>query len=227
MCRAVLNLKDIKLIVKSKTEEEIKKAEALPKKLDVIIDYILENPKRRVMVFSEYESTFNLIQDSFKKNKINYSKLQGSSDRISNIVNKFKDNEFQVLLLNAKNFGAGLNLQFTDDIYIFHRMSVDLETQVIGRAQRIGRKIPLQINYLCYENEYPKNTEFKNNDNNALSKEIDNYSNTNMTTFIKTCKFEGEKIGYVFTTGELGTGYYLDNVNTTTYLSNETVVNTA
>ena len=227
MCRTVLNLKDMKLIVKSKTEEEIKTAEALPKKLDVIIDYILENPKRRVMVFSEYESTFNLIEDSFKKNKINYSRLQGSSDRISNIVNKFKDNEFQVLLLNAKNFGAGLNLQFTDDIYIFHRMSVDLETQVIGRAQRIGREIPLQINYLCYENEYPKNTEFKNNDKNALSKEIDNYSNTNMTTFIKTCKFEGEKIGYVFTTGESGTGYYLDNVNTTTYLSNETVVNTA
>ena len=33
-------------------------------------------------------------------------------------------------------------------------MSKDLEKQVIGRAQRLGRKEPLKINYLCYDNEY-------------------------------------------------------------------------
>jgi SNF2 family DNA or RNA helicase len=58
------------------------------------------------------------------------------------------------VLLNAKYFGAGLNLQFTDEIIIYHRMSKDLETQVIGRAQRLGRTESLKINYLCYDNEY-------------------------------------------------------------------------
>ena len=67
----------------------------------------------------------------------------------------FRSNkEFNVLLLNAKYFGAGLNLQFTDEVIIFHRMSKDLEKQVIGRAQRMGRENPLVINYLCYDNEY-------------------------------------------------------------------------
>jgi hypothetical protein len=34
-----------------------------------------------------------------------------------------------------------------------HRMDQGLEHQVIGRGQRIGRKDPLNINYLCYNNE--------------------------------------------------------------------------
>ena len=84
-----------------------------------------------------------------------YSKISGSSYRISNIIDKFKNCEFQVLFLNAAHFGAGLNLQFTDNIMIYHRMSTDLEKQVIGRAQRMGRMVPLTINYLCFENEYP------------------------------------------------------------------------
>ena len=33
-------------------------------------------------------------------------------------------------------------------------MSVDLERQIIGRAQRLGRMNPLNIHYLCFENEY-------------------------------------------------------------------------
>ena len=59
-----------------------------------------------------------------------------------------------MLLLNAKYCGAGLNLQCTDEIIIFHRMCKDLENQVIGRAQRIGRDSRLKVNYLCYDNEY-------------------------------------------------------------------------
>jgi len=47
-----------------------------------------------------------------------------------------------------------LNLQMTSDIIIYHSMSSDLEKQVIGRGQRLGRSCPLKIHYLCYEHEY-------------------------------------------------------------------------
>ena len=69
------------------------------------------------------------------------------------LISKFTSGDINVLLLNSKNFGAGLNLQITDEIIIYHRMSTDLENQVIGRAQRMGRENPLVINYLCYETE--------------------------------------------------------------------------
>lgn len=76
------------------------------------------------------------------------SGIKGTSNSITNTIDKFKNKEFNVLLLNAKYFGSGLNLQFTDEVIIFHRMSKDLEKQVIGRAQRMGRENPLVINYL-------------------------------------------------------------------------------
>ena len=90
------------------------------------------------------------------KNTDHFYLINGSGYRIASIIEKFKSGYFQVLLLNAQNFGAGLNLQFADDILVYHRMSKDLEKQVIGRAQRLGRTVPLNITYLCHENEYPK-----------------------------------------------------------------------
>ena len=43
------------------------------------------------------------------------------------------------------------------DIIIYHELSKELETQVIGRAQRIGRIMPLNIFYLYNENEILNN----------------------------------------------------------------------
>ena len=43
-------------------------------------------------------------------------------------------------------------------------MSKDIENQVIGRAQRMGRESALNIDYLCYENELPKESEQPVND---------------------------------------------------------------
>ena len=106
-----------------------------------------------LLVFSEYDNSFNEITNELTVNNINFTKLQGSSGRIQNIITKFSNNEIKVLLLNAKFFGAGLNLQMTSDIILFHRMAADLENQIIGRGQRMGRTSPLNIHYLCYENE--------------------------------------------------------------------------
>ena len=72
------------------------------------------------------------------EDEIDYNKLRGSSGRINNILKQFRRSEDkQVLLLNAKQFGSGLNLQMTTDIVFFHRMSADMEKQVIGRGQRV------------------------------------------------------------------------------------------
>ena len=56
-------------------------------------------------------------------------------------------------MLNAVNYGSGLNLQSATDIIIYHELNSELETQVIGRAQRLGRKEGLNVYYLFHENE--------------------------------------------------------------------------
>jgi len=150
-CQTIIDLKDIQVLVHNKeiNNKDITKLSKLEQLLKII-----NNKDKKYIVFSEYDGGIDKITDKLDIYKIKYSLLKGSSDMISKIIHNFRDNKFQILLLNAKYCGAGLNLEFIDEIILFHRMSKDLENQVIGRAQRIGRKSRLVINYLCYDNEY-------------------------------------------------------------------------
>ena len=106
------------------------------------------------------------------ENNISYSKLQGSGGHITNIVDDFKKGKIKVLMLNAKHYGSGLNLQMSTDIILYHRMTKEMESQIIGRGQRLGRTEPLNISYLCFENELNQNENINNpivNSNNILN----------------------------------------------------------
>ena len=155
LCRKNIKIQDVNLIINTPQETNSVKAERkLLTKLENLVKILKDKPAKRFMIFSEFDESLRQIKSELEKIDIVYSNIKGASASIKNIITKFKDGEFRVLLLNAKHFGAGLNLQFTDEIIIFHRMSKDLECQVIGRAQRLGRTDPLKINYLCYDNEY-------------------------------------------------------------------------
>lgn len=157
LCRHPIHIKDVNIIINSmgdNSNEKNPNSHQLKGKLENLISLVKAKPDKRIMIFSEYDSSLIQIKAQLEMLDINYSSIKGAGSTIQNIITKFRQGDFQVLLLNAKHFGAGLNLQFTDEIIIYHRMSKDLETQVIGRAQRLGRKSPLNINYLCYDNEY-------------------------------------------------------------------------
>jgi hypothetical protein len=68
-------------------------------------------------------------------------------------VNEYKFGNAKILLSNSKLFGCGMNFENSSDIIFVHKMDKDMENQVIGRAQRMGRKTKLNIIYLEYENE--------------------------------------------------------------------------
>jgi hypothetical protein len=176
MCRESINAESMSLILdiskyEKKTEynyDEIEDFEnqltapsegdedpLLYEKIDVLIRELMNNPTKRYLVFSEFNGTFNVIRDRLNQTGIVYEMLSGSTVHIQKTIQLFRENKIQVLLLNARFFGAGLNLQMTDEIIIYHRMNSDLEKQVIGRAQRLGRQTKLSIRYLCYNNEIP------------------------------------------------------------------------
>tara|TARA_B110000208_G_scaffold191215_1_gene257381 strand:- start:4778 stop:7237 length:2460 start_codon:yes stop_codon:yes gene_type:complete len=157
LCREKINFNTLKIISNKPVICDTKPV--LDTKLEVICKLIKAGVKKRFIIFSEYVGGIENIKKLFVKESIRYSELKGSEYCLKTITNKFKNLEINVLLLNAKYSGAGLNLQYTDEIILYHRMSKDLESQVIGRAQRIGRTSPLKIHYLCYSNELPKNTQ--------------------------------------------------------------------
>ena len=79
----------------------------------------------------------------------------GHVTTIQNAIDNFKKGTLRVLMLNSKNFANGLNLEMATDIILYHRMTQDMEQQVVGRGQRLGRTTPLNIHYLCHNNELP------------------------------------------------------------------------
>jgi len=113
------------------------------------------NKNARIIIFSEYNNTYINIINILNECNIECKELKGNSNVIDKILNWYNDNKEKqkVLFLNARFYGSGLNLEKTSDIIIYHKMDLELENQVIGRAQRCGRTTVLNIWKLMYENE--------------------------------------------------------------------------
>lgn len=112
-----------------------------------------KNTGAKILIFSGYDYTFNQIMPILDGIETTYEFIKGNGDQIKSVVNKYKKNEIDVLLVNTKNYGTGMNLENTTDIIMFHKFDTQMEQQVIGRAYRLGRNIPLNVYYLLHENE--------------------------------------------------------------------------
>ena len=124
--------------------------------MDKILELNNENPIKKYLIFTEYESTLNTkITSILDKWNLKYDRIRGSSSTINKQLEKYKNpnGETNVLLVNSKFFGSGMNLENTSDIIIMHKMQGDIEMQAIGRAQRFGREGELRVWKLYYQNE--------------------------------------------------------------------------
>ena len=121
-------------------------------KIDELEIIINNNKGKKILIFSEYDNSFGKIEKVLKNNEIGYEKIKGGG--IKNIISRFKKKKsVDILLLNSRFCGSGINLENADIVIIYHKMSNDLENQVIGRAQRIGRTCQLEVYKLLHENE--------------------------------------------------------------------------
>lgn len=152
MCRNNINVKDL-IVISDNKLKNVKKKNILCSKFDNLINLLEKNEKGKFLIFSTYEKTFENLSEKLYNKKIIYSRLVGSNHTINNIISKFNQGKIKVLLLNALNYGSGLNLHMATDIIIYHELERELETQVIGRAQRLGRTSSLNVYYLLNENE--------------------------------------------------------------------------
>ena len=125
--------------------------------MDKIFDLNNNNAIKKYLIFTEYESTLNTkITSILDKWFLKYDRIRGSSATINKQIENYKnpEGETNVLLVNSKFFGSGINLENTTDIIIMHKMNKDIEMQAIGRAQRFGREGNLRVWQLYYQNEY-------------------------------------------------------------------------
>ena len=157
-CFKIDNIKVINDDCDSKINKKITENFKL-EKMDVMLNIINNTNNGSILIFANFDETLNKIEIKFKELNIDYGKLdhdysnKNGVDIIKNYIDKYNNKECNILLLNAKYYGAGLNLQITTDIIIYHRFDKKIEEQIKGRGQRIGRYIPLNIYYLLHDNE--------------------------------------------------------------------------
>ena len=123
-------------------------------RLDELLERLLEEPDRKMIVFSEWTSMLDLIQPLLSKREARYVRLDGSvpQKKRQQIVHTFQ-HEPDCRAIVMTNAGAtGLNLQAANTV-----INVDLPwnpavlEQRIGRAHRMGQKQPVQVFVLVTE----------------------------------------------------------------------------
>jgi SNF2 family DNA or RNA helicase len=117
-------------------------------KMNIIMDIIGDCSDKKILIFSNYNETFSIIKRFLDEKNLNYLELKGTKEKRDNTIDSYKSGNVNILLLNTIHSGAGLNLQETSDIILCHKLHEYQKIQVIGRANRIGRKIELNIHYL-------------------------------------------------------------------------------
>jgi SNF2 family DNA or RNA helicase len=117
-----------------------------------------EAPKkhRKTIIFSKFDESLNDMEKKIKENKISYKRLGGTSSQIHAVATEFQDSYdgVNVLIINGEKYASGLNLQSATDLVFMHKiMDRNIESQIIGRIQRLGRIYKAHVHYILYEDE--------------------------------------------------------------------------
>ena len=144
-------------IIQGRMPIEFKKISVNMEQLQTGSNSVIENnlPYRKILVFSNYEESIVNIIKAFDLRGISYWRLAGTASNINQISKRFNSHaDNAVLIINSSKHCAGLNLQSADWLIYFHKiLDHNVETQIAGRGQRIGRKSTLKIGYLLHQNE--------------------------------------------------------------------------
>lgn len=162
MCRSSINVKELVYIKsdqgdnkehKEDENEECKKEKSdkiskQDKVLELVSNGIFENKK--FLIFSMYDESFLIIRRVLDNHGIDFVEISGSKATRDSKLKKFRENKVNVVFLNSRFNGAGINLETATDIILYHEMPQGIRDQVVGRALRIGREQSLTIHNLVF-----------------------------------------------------------------------------
>jgi hypothetical protein len=148
LCRNIVDVSKLVYIQEEKLDNQSNLEPKRLSKTEKIIDIIKNNIDGKFLVFSEEQESFNLISKILTENNVLFVEIKGQLKTIQKNLDYFKSGKIKVLFLNSNTSAAGINLQETTDIILYHKMSFNNENQIIGRANRIGRNIDLNVHHL-------------------------------------------------------------------------------
>ncbi len=102
----------------------------------------------RVLLFSQFTSMLDILENDLKNAGISYMVLKGSTPAAqrARMVNEFNAGKGDVFLISLKAGGTGLNLTGADTVIHFDPWwNLAAEQQATDRAHRIGQRNPVQV----------------------------------------------------------------------------------
>jgi hypothetical protein len=118
------------------------------------IENMESNKMTKWLIFNDNGNVLVRYQELLMKRNIKAVMLDGGNQKlIEKTLKDYKEGDVQVLLLNSMIEGAGMNLENTTHLLFMHKTEEKFIGQVMGRAQRFGRKEPLNVIMLFNKNE--------------------------------------------------------------------------
>lgn len=148
MCRKDIDNKELVYIDTENEPISSVDEDQQPTKEQMIIKLINNNKNGRFIIFSDWDETFHSIRSLLKSHKISFIEVKGTVQTRNRALEKYKNGNVNVVFLNSRFNGSGINMQETTDIILYHQMDEDTTTQIIGRANRIGRTQSLHVHHL-------------------------------------------------------------------------------
>ena len=117
-------------------------------KLEALMDLLdnLVGEGRRVLVFSQFTSMLQLIEEELRARNYDYLKLTGQTVHRQAMVEKFQEGNTPVFLISLKAGGTGLNLTRADTVIHYDPWwNPAVEDQATDRSHRIGQVNPVFV----------------------------------------------------------------------------------
>lgn len=120
-------------------------------KLDYLFELLetLVEEGRRTLLFSQFTTMLEIIENGLNERKISYLKLTGASKHRGKLVEEFQNGTASVFLISLKAGGTGLNLVAADTVIHYDPWwNPAAEAQATDRAYRIGQDKPVFVHKL-------------------------------------------------------------------------------
>ena len=156
LCRQTIQSPKQLLVLGENTEESVEMISVVgpPTKGAALLKLLSESTEdQRYLVFSAHEASFKGLRELLSARGVRCEVLQGTAARVERLRKQFREGTVRVLCMNARHVGAGINLEAATHVVLYHRMNVELERQVIGRAVRFERAASLSVVHLVHEEE--------------------------------------------------------------------------
>jgi SNF2 family DNA or RNA helicase len=129
-------------------------------KLDELLNQLVQEEGRKILLFSEWTTMLNLIAPLFQKHRLSFVRLDGQvpQKKRQQLVHEFQNDPRCRAFLTSNAGSTGLNLQAANTV-----INVDLPwnpavlEQRIARAHRMGQKQPVQVYILVTEQTIEEN----------------------------------------------------------------------